>query len=564
MKPSDNPCFAAAHDYLARGWSALPLCPPDHDRVPAAHAACVLPGEYPLVPAPLGHTRRPAADVLDAWWSLTPGCNVGVALGPVSDLVALAVDGPAGEDALRELSSAVAPDTFTFADPRGGRVLLFRGPVGGVPGSFEGHGLRLLGAGRHVPLPPSRLAGGAFRWQRGPGDSRLGDAPAWLADLPLRLAELRGPAPPAPATGADPDVARASVQEAVASAHAFLATPVEPLRWVVPGLVPFGTTLLLGRPRTGKSWLALDLAFAVAGGGDALGSLAAEPGEALYVGAEDGRRRLGRRLRRLIAARGGACPERLHVADVWSCLDEDAGERLDQWLTEHPAARLVVFDSLARLRRRRPRRRDLFDEDYETLLAVRAVAARHQVAVLVVAHLRRVNPDDLVDPFADVSGMALAAEAVLVLARGRGSLLAALHAGGRENDETQDLDLVWEERRLSWRLLGPADGARVEGAERQQIVHVLRGAGRALSPAEVAEALGKRGARGQVAVRGLMARMFRDRQLARDGGRYSCAPPGDAGAGNDSQALTTHTPSETPDFVGRDADGGCESGCESV
>ena len=42
-------------------------------------------------------------------------------------------------------------------------------------------------------------------------------------------------------------------------------------RWIVPGLIPEGVTLLAGKPRVGKSWLALDLAIAVATGAEALG-----------------------------------------------------------------------------------------------------------------------------------------------------------------------------------------------------------------------------------------------------------------------------------------------------
>jgi hypothetical protein len=42
------------------------------------------------------------------------------------------------------------------------------------------------------------------------------------------------------------------------------------LRWAVPGLVPEGLTILAGAPKTGKSWMCLDLAVAVAAGSMAL------------------------------------------------------------------------------------------------------------------------------------------------------------------------------------------------------------------------------------------------------------------------------------------------------
>ena len=35
-----------------------------------------------------------------------------------------------------------------------------------------------------------------------------------------------------------------------------------PMRFVVPGIVPEGATLLVSRPKLGKSWLVLDVAIA--------------------------------------------------------------------------------------------------------------------------------------------------------------------------------------------------------------------------------------------------------------------------------------------------------------
>ena len=53
-----------------------------------------------------------------------------------------------------------------------------------------------------------------------------------------------------------------------------------PINWVVPGVLPEGLTILAGKPKLGKSWLALDMALAVAGGGSVLGRECA-PGAAL-------------------------------------------------------------------------------------------------------------------------------------------------------------------------------------------------------------------------------------------------------------------------------------------
>ena len=64
-----------------------------------------------------------------------------------------------------------------------------------------------------------------------------------------------------------------------------------PIQWIVPGILPEGLTLLAGKPKLGKSWLALDIAVAVASGGSVLGR-ECEPGPVLCLALEDNQRRL--------------------------------------------------------------------------------------------------------------------------------------------------------------------------------------------------------------------------------------------------------------------------------
>ena len=56
-----------------------------------------------------------------------------------------------------------------------------------------------------------------------------------------------------------------------------LARQLPPIQWAIPDILPEGLTLLAGKPKLGKSWLALAMALAVAAGGVALGHL---PGHA--------------------------------------------------------------------------------------------------------------------------------------------------------------------------------------------------------------------------------------------------------------------------------------------
>jgi hypothetical protein len=73
-----------------------------------------------------------------------------------------------------------------------------------------------------------------------------------------------------------------------------------PMRYVLPGLIPEGLTILAARPKAKKSWLMLDLAVAVAAGRFLLGDLKPAEGDVLYLALEDSHRRLQRRLDKLL------------------------------------------------------------------------------------------------------------------------------------------------------------------------------------------------------------------------------------------------------------------------
>jgi AAA domain len=96
--------------------------------------------------------------------------------------------------------------------------------------------------------------------------------------------------------------------------------------------------LFAGKPKLGKSWLALGLGIATSTGGVALGTKLVEQGECLYLALEDNRRRLQKRLRKLL--KDGSALERLHIATDWPRLGEGGVEALEAWLggvPRHPA-----------------------------------------------------------------------------------------------------------------------------------------------------------------------------------------------------------------------------------
>ena len=70
------------------------------------------------------------------------------------------------------------------------------------------------------------------------------------------------------------------------SAEELLSTPLPPVKWIIPGLLPAGLALFAGPSKAGKSWLTLWLCLQVAQGKPMWGR-EIEPHTVLYLSLED-------------------------------------------------------------------------------------------------------------------------------------------------------------------------------------------------------------------------------------------------------------------------------------
>jgi hypothetical protein len=262
-----------------------------------------------------------------------------------------------------------------------------------------------------------------------------------------------------------------------------------PARWAVPALLHEGVILLAGKPKLGKSWMALDLCVAVATGSVALGTKRVEQGDALYLGLEDNERRLQRRLRKLL--RCNSRPQRLEVAWSWPRANEGGIEGLDWWLEEHPECRLVVIDTLSRFKPRSTSagRRTQYDEDRAAVDPLAPLASEHNTAVLLVHHLREMESDDPLDMITGSVGLTSGVDGALVLKRQRGNASAFLHVDGRDIEESSELALLWDAATATWTETGEAEEYR-RSETRQKILKALEEADESLGPKVVAERTG--------------------------------------------------------------------------
>jgi hypothetical protein len=143
-------------------------------------------------------------------------------------------------------------------------------------------------------------------------------------------------------------------------------------KWAVPQIVAEGLTILAGKPKTGKSWAALDFAVSVAGGYSALGNIDCRQGDVLLLALEDNDRRLNQRLRAVLQSQ--PAPPALEIATQWRRADDGGLNDLHAWLGAHPNARLVVIDTLQMIRSDRSKTAGVYADDYQAIGRLKALA----------------------------------------------------------------------------------------------------------------------------------------------------------------------------------------------
>lgn len=344
-----------------------------------------------------------------------------------------------------------------------------------------------------------------FLRSRGSGRVNWGDIVEQASVLTLRA--IRG----------TPTVARPT-----RAASDLMALQLPQPRAIIDGVLTEGVWILGGRPKSGKSWAALGFGVAIAAGGYALGNVAVEGGDVLYLALEDSELRLQSRLAKSL--NGEPAPARLHCATEWPRLDVGGLDELRVWLAGHPQTRLVIIDTLARARGRSNRGNSgrLYDEDYEALEGLADLARAARVCVLVLHHLRKGGADDPVEALSGTMGLGGAADGIIELARRRGSNHAVLKIVGRDMPGDRELAIEWDEALAQWNLVGDA-GEVILSRQRQAILDALTEAGEPLAPKDLAEVTEIQPG----AMRRLLWAMAKSGQVERAGyGKYSASDRG--------------------------------------
>ena len=271
--------------------------------------------------------------------------------------------------------------------------------------------------------------------------------------------------------------------------HAFTAADLQqkkfaPIQYIVPGLIPEGLSMLVGRPKIGKSWLALDIAIAIAAaGGTCLGGREPQHGSVLYCALEDNVRRLQARITKVLGSYNEDWPKGLTLTTQWRRLDKGGVEDIAEWVHTSKFPRLVILDTLASVKP--VRTTSGYTEDYESLTHLHRLANDVGVAILVLHHQRKSEAEDPLDTISGTLGLAGCVDTPIILSGSSQGM--TLYVRGRDIEEAEHA-ITFDKVACRWSIVG--DAAEVQRSDtRKRILAVLaRAKPTALGPSDIAAA----------------------------------------------------------------------------
>lgn len=260
-----------------------------------------------------------------------------------------------------------------------------------------------------------------------------------------------------------------------------------------------GLTVFHGRPKSGKSWWALQIAIALGRGEPLAGALnTAQRKRVLYLALEEPEWRTAHRLQELIGR--GAHLEGVEFVYQIDPLLSGGAAQLVEHLERHPVDVVIVDTFLAVMGASGQKGGNVVQNDYNAWSTLLEIAHRFGVALLVISHSRK-GGGDITESMISTTGAPAAVDCLWQLRRnpeGKGEFEVL----GREVEpETFELEFSNEDGEFGWRIT--AEGSEVGMSEaRSEIVELLRGEG-AMKPGKIALLLKKNA----VSVRRLLMKM---------------------------------------------------------
>ncbi len=220
--------------------------------------------------------------------------------------------------------------------------------------------------------------------------------------------------------------------------------------FIVDNILPIGLNLLCGSSKIGKSWLALDLAISVSKGNRFLGFNTNKCG-VLYYALEDTKNRLYERS--ILLLDGDVFPSNLYGSTYASNLSCGFLNNLSKELINHPDIKLVIVDTLQKIRGNINKQETAYAYDYREMSELKRFCDSNNICMLLIHHTRKAQDTDIYNTINGTTGLIGTSDNTMILSKdNRMSNLAKLSLTGRDI-ESEEYVLEFDSNTCKWNLI---------------------------------------------------------------------------------------------------------------
>lgn len=223
---------------------------------------------------------------------------------------------------------------------------------------------------------------------------------------------------------------------------------------------------MLGAPaKMGKSYLLLQMTFAIAEGKDFLGFSIKRPGAVLYLDLQGSPARTKQRMNAMGYTR---MPKGISI--VYKSLKTDTGlfDQINSWIKRTECPVLIIVDMMEQVKGSQQKSEDAYRADNRILEPLHDIALKNNISIMVSMHTRKGNkilPDD--DPFNEIIGSIAqfgTADCAWMIIGKRNKDLKRFSTICRDNVEgQQDYEVIFNNHR--WSMAGTAEACAEERAK---------------------------------------------------------------------------------------------------
>lgn len=229
-----------------------------------------------------------------------------------------------------------------------------------------------------------------------------------------------------------------------------LEMDIDPPHTVVENMLCQGLTILAGAPKVGKSWLCLDLCISICNGKSFLGLKTNKCG-CLYLALEDSEYRLQERAKKVLKA-GDAIPKDFRLKLLASPLNEGLLEELQEELKENPNTKLIIIDTLQKIRGTPNKADTMYGYDYKEMSKIKSFADEHKICIVVIHHLKKGNESDTFDKINGSTGLRGAVDTTIVLEKMKDKKEVVFSIEGRDVESNEKL-LLFNKETFKWEVV---------------------------------------------------------------------------------------------------------------